>query len=238
MTPPDALDWLTQAIIGPLNEVHEHLDAQQPQVPAGDLTYRAFTYVKPEDVRVVVLGQDPYHHVTPAGTTKANGLAFGLNPAWVAETQYTPHSSWANLLREVARTAPGGIVPPDFDASLESWARQGVLLVNTRLSCAPGLPRSHFGVGWEAVVQELLRRVLPAEPVWLLWGSEALECAARVLEPVDGSWGAHHVLTATHPCRYSATRRTRWLDPFVGCDHFRAANEILTAAGREPIKWV
>lgn len=164
--------------------------------------FRSLRYFVPAHTRVVILGQDPYH--TPG---KACGLSFGLSPTWVKNTGYKPHSSIKNVLDEVTRST-GQVVQ---DLSLESWAKQGVLLLNTRLTCAPHKPMSHAGMGWEQVVSVILDRVVEASDARVMaWGAEARSVARQHFEP-------GRILAASHPCKYSATRGTR---PFVGCGHF------------------
>jgi uracil-DNA glycosylase len=205
-------------------------------VLAPDKVLRALAHTTPGGVRVVILGQDPYHASTAitlpdsSGTPpvpKACGLSFGLNPAWVELTGYRPHSSIANVLAEVERA---GFTPP-ADLSLEGWAQQGVLLLNTLLNVSPGQPRSHTGLGWEAVVADILD-ALPEQPiVWLAWGRHAVDVASAHAKQT------HFVYASTHPCRYSATRGTTTLRAFVGSSPFAYANDCLIHAGLPPVDW-
>lgn len=175
-----------------------------------------------ERVRVVILGQDPYH-----GPGQAHGLAFSV-PSGV---RVPP--SLANIYKEQA--ADLGLPRPVYDkrghGNLESWARQGVLLLNTALTVEAGRAGSHARAGWapltDAVIAAVAAREQPA--VFLLWGAHA----RRKVEQVAGlAPGTHHlVLTAAHPSPLSAHAG------FLGCKHFSQANAFLRAHGRGAIDW-
>jgi uracil-DNA glycosylase len=179
--------------------------------PAG-LVFNALALTPFEDVRVVVLGQDPYH-----GEGQAMGLCFSV-PAGVPLPQ-----SLRNIYEELS-TDLG--VPRPTTGDLTPWARAGVLLLNAVLTVSPGKPASHAGKGWERftdrVISELSRR--REGLVFLLWGRYAQEKGAQV----DAA--RHHVLRASHPSPYSAAG-------FFGCRHFSQANALLEAGGREPVDW-
>lgn len=175
--------------------------------------FRAFTLTDFEDVRVVILGQDPYP--TPG---HANGLAFS-----VSEGVALPRSL-QNIYREV-REDTGAAPPPS--GMLERWAGQGVFLLNTSLTVRAHQPNSHAGKGWEhfttRAVEALSRRERPL--VFLLWGRNARQKG----ELIDRS--RHLVLEAAHPSPMSADRG------FFGCRHFSRANDFLVHHGMEPIAW-
>jgi len=168
--------------------------------------FRALDLTAPSDVRVVIVGQDPYH-----GPGQAQGLAFS-----VAAGQKLP-PSLRNMLDEV-RTDTGW--PSQCRGDLSSWARQGVLLLNSALTVEGGLPQSHAGRGWELLTGALLSKVAASgEPVvFLLWGTAAQRRRAMLER------GAHRVLTANHPSPLSARRPP---EPFIGCRHFSRTNELL-----------
>ena len=170
------------------------------------------------EIKVVIIGQDPYH-----GPGQAQGLAFSVAPG-----QRTP-PSLRNIFKELQRDL--GLAAP-ANGSLERWARQGVLLLNTCLSVEDGLPGSHCGRGWEALTDEIVRAVelSQAPVVFLLWGAHAQK--KRALMPQAEAAG--RVLLANHPSPLSATRGPL---PFVGCGHFAAANRLLQGWGRESIQW-
>lgn len=184
--------------------------------------FRALEFVPPEAVKVVVLGQDPYH-----GAGQAQGLAFS-----VAAGQPKLPPSLRNLLKEV--TADVGR-PSACRDDLSPWAAQGVLLLNSALTVEEGLPQSHAGRGWEALTDALIARVAAApEPVvFMLWGASAQK--KRVLIERAGLAG-HGVLVANHPSPLSANRPPV---PFVGCRHFSRANAFLAdrRPGVSPIAW-
>lgn len=167
-------------------------------------------------VKVVILGQDPYH-----GPGQAHGLCFS-----VARGVKVP-PSLANVFKELK--ADIGIEPPGH-GNLEAWARQGVLLLNNALTVEEGRAGSHQNLGWEAITDAAVAAVAArAEPVvFLLWGSHARKKAERV--PSLGR-SRHLVLTAAHPSPLSAH------NGFLGCRHFSQANAFLEAQGRGGIDW-
>ena len=168
-------------------------------------------------VRVVILGQDPYH-----GPGQAHGLAFSVEPG----VRVPP--SLANIYKELRDDT--GFVPPGH-GHLDHWARQGVLLLNSVLTVEAGQAASHAGKGWEALTDAVVALVSArAEPVaFLLWGSHAQRKAASVASLERG--GPHLVLKAPHPSPLSAH------NGFFGCRHFSKANDFLAANGQTPIDW-
>lgn len=184
-------------------------------LPPEELCLRAFQFFYPEDTRAVILGQDPYH--TPG---KASGLAFGYNKAFEGK----PDASMKMLLKELGNCNLLSYEPdekhgavPVFDYSLESWARQGILLLNTKLTVLEGQPLSHAGIGWEDVVGKVLKYLLENvdEVTYMLWGKEALHTYAKALLMSDPKY--HVVLPTSHPSPLSATRG---VNPFVGSKQF------------------
>jgi uracil-DNA glycosylase len=181
-----------------------------PPQPLTALTLTPF-----DAVRVVILGQDPYH-----GPGQAHGLAFSV-PAGVR-----PPPSLRNIFGEVQRDL--GCAPP-ADGSLERWARQGVLLLNAVLTVEEGKPGAHARRGWEQLTSDLLRRLNEdrSPKVFMLWGAFAQAHRAGLGE-------LHLVLEANHPSPLSARRPPV---PFLGCCHFSRANAFLAAHGRGVIDW-
>lgn len=176
---------------------------------------RALALVAPADVRVVILGQDPYH-----GPGQAEGLAFSVAPG----KPLPP--SLRNIFLEVQRDL--GISPP-ANGSLVRWARQGVLLLNTCLTVEDGQPASHVGRGWETLTDRLLALTAQGRPkAFLLWGAHAQKKTSLL------TGECHAVLRANHPSPLSARRPPA---PFVGCGHFSATNRWLCAQGQMPIDW-
>lgn len=184
--------------------------------PPREQWLRAFELTLLEAVKVVILGQDPYHR---AG--QAHGLSFSV-PAGV---KVPP--SLANIYKEIA--ADLGIAPAS-NGNLEGWARQGVLLLNTALTVEEGRAGAHRSQGWEAITDAAVAAVAarPEPSVFMLWGSHARAKAARLPE-LDS--GRHLVLTAPHPSPLSAHTG------FFGSRHFSQANAFLTARGRSAIDW-
>jgi len=171
-------------------------------------------------VRVLVLGQDPYH-----GAGQAEGLAFS-----VAEgTAWPP--SLRNVLTEWHRDLLLGLPQ---SGSLRPWAQQGVLLLNTSLTVEEGLAGSHSKLGWQTLTSRMVAAVLASvQPtVLLLWGAHAQGVVAGLGAANSGS--QHALLTCNHPSPLSARRGPV---PFVGCGHFGQASRFLTAAGRGPLDW-
>jgi len=181
--------------------------------PKGRNWFRALDLTPLDKVRVVILGQDPYH-----GEGQAHGLCFSV-PGGVR-----PPPSLVNIYKELDSDL--GIAPAGH-GFLEHWARQGVLLLNSVLTVEMGLAASHRDRGWERFTDAVIRLVngKPEPVVFMLWGSYAQKKAAFV----DQS--RHLVLKAAHPSPLSAH------SGFFGCKHFSKANAFLEAHGRQPIDW-
>ncbi len=181
--------------------------------PPGDRIFAAFDHTPLSRVRVVILGQDPYH-----GPGQANGLCFSVFDG----IQHPP--SLVNILKEL-RSDLGISYPRSGD--LSKWADQGVLLLNATLTVRKGEAGSHRGQGWERFTDAVVERLSEEKEglVFLLWGRHAQEKGKRV-DPFS-----HHILEASHPSPFSAHKG------FFGCRHFSKTNEILRGDGREPIDW-
>jgi uracil-DNA glycosylase len=189
--------------------------AQARIVPAQAL--RAMQLTPSASVRVVILGQDPYH-----GVGQAHGLAFSV-PDSVALPP-SLRNIYAEITRDLNRPPPAG-------GNLERWARQGVLLLNVVLTVELDAPARHAKRGWEgftaSVIDTLARDPMPK--VFLLWGA-----FARQFEPAIAANPQHLALWANHPSPLSARRPPV---PFVGCGHFSRANAFLAQHGRGTIDW-
>jgi len=174
---------------------------------------RALQLTPPEQVRVVILGQDPYH-----GRGQAEGLAFSVRPG----VPLPP--SLRNIFKELERDL--GVPRPDHGC-LESWAKQGVLLLNSVLTVEAGNAGSHQGKGWEGFTDEVISAIDREHEhvVFLLWGAYAQKKGQRI------DTAKHCVLRSVHPSPLSAHRG------FIGCGHFSAANAYLREHGRTPIEW-
>ncbi|MDB5102930.1 MAG: uracil-DNA glycosylase [Fibrobacteres bacterium] len=181
--------------------------------PPGPLIFNAFNKTPFDAVKVVILGQDPYH-----GPGQAHGLCFSVQPG------VKPPPSLVNIFKEL-RTDVGFRIPDH--GNLEKWAEQGVLLLNACLTVRAGSPGSHHGKGWEEFTSAAVK-VLNDEKkdlVFLLWGKPA-QVKGAIIDPKR-----HHVLTAAHPSPFSADRG------FFGTRHFSKTNAILEKSGRDPIDW-
>jgi uracil-DNA glycosylase len=181
--------------------------------PKGSEWFRALDLTPLERVRVVILGQDPYH-----GAGQAHGLCFSVQPS------VRPPPSLINIFKELASDLG---IKPARHGLLDHWARQGVLLLNSVLTVEMGRAASHRDRGWErftdAVVAEVNAK--PEPVVFLLWGSYAQKKAAFVDQT------RHLVLKAPHPSPLSAH------SGFFGCRHFSKANAFLESRGLAPIDW-
>ncbi len=171
-----------------------------------------------DEVRVVILGQDPYH-----GPGQAHGLAFSV-PDGVR-----PPPSLRNIFLEL-RSDLGCEIP--VSGSLERWARQGVLLLNAVLTVEDGQPGSHTGKGWELLTDELIAALAQdcAPKAFLLWGAQA-QVKQALIEAASQS---HLILVANHPSPLAARRPPV---PFLGCHHFSRANAFLAKHGRSSVDW-
>jgi uracil-DNA glycosylase len=181
--------------------------------PKGGEWFRALDLTPLEEVRIVILGQDPYH-----GAGQAHGLCFSVQPG----VQTPP--SLVNIFKELESDLGIRAARHGF---LEHWARQGVLLLNSVLTVEMGRAASHRDRGWERFTDQIIREVnAKAEPVvFMLWGSYAQKKAAFL----DTS--RHLVLKAAHPSPLSAH------SGFFGCRHFSKANAFLVSRGLAPIDW-
>ncbi len=181
--------------------------------PPGNLIFNAFNKTPIDEVKVVILGQDPYH-----GPGQAHGLCFS-----VPEGVKSP-PSLVNIFKEIS--AELGIPIPKH-GNLESWARQGVLLINATLTVRANNAGSHQGKGWEIFTDAVIRAVSDNKEgvVFLLWGKYAQAKAALI----DSK--KHYILMAAHPSPLSAYAG------FNGCGHFSKTNEYLVQTGKTPIDW-
>jgi len=181
--------------------------------PPGNRIFAAFDYTPFSKVKVVILGQDPYH-----GDGQAHGLCFSV-PDGVALPP-----SLVNIYKEL--TTDLGIPVPK-SGNLENWAKQGVLLLNATLTVRANQAGSHQRRGWENFSDEIIRQLSARHTglVFILWGSYAQAKEALI----DTS--KHYVLKAVHPSPLSVYRG------FFGCRHFSKTNELLSQAGKEPVDW-
>lgn len=181
--------------------------------PPASKIFAAFDACPFDEVRVVIMGQDPYH-----GPGQANGLCFSVSP----QAQMPP--SLVNIFKEVSDDT-GAPMPENGD--LTRWARLGVLLLNASLTVREHSPKSHSGIGWERLTDAAVRALAQQRDsiVFMLWGSDAIRKGSFI----DRS--RHLVLTSPHPSPLSAYRG------FFGNHHFSQANAYLIAHGKEPVQW-
>ncbi len=175
--------------------------------------FNALKYTPFDQVRVVILGQDPYH-----GQGQAHGLCFSVAPG------VAPPPSLQNIFRELHSDLG---IPMPTHGCLEHWAKQGVLLLNSVLTVEAGKPQSHANIGWETFTDKIVRLLNNEKQglIFLLWGTPA----QRKGQFIDTT--RHHVLKATHPSPLSAHRG------FLGCKHFSKTNQLLRQMGQPEIDW-
>lgn len=182
--------------------------------PPQEQLFKAFEHCAPGDVKVVILGQDPYH-----GEGQAHGLCFSV-PDGVAHPP-----SLRNIFRELEED-----IGREYPASgnLTPWAKQGVLLLNTLLSVEEARPNSHKSLGWERFTNAVISALSDSRKgvIFMLWGSHARK-KKKLIDPVS-----HHILEAGHPSPLSANRGY-----WFGNGHFSKANQLLRLKGESPIHW-
>ena len=195
-------------------EIKDHLISDNAEgkivLPEPKNFFRAFDLCELNKVKVVIIGQDPYH--TPG---VPNGLAFSVN-----KNQKLP-PSLINIFRELE----SDLGVKNYIGDLSAWSRQGVLLLNTCLSVCAGLPASHSNIGWEnftnAAIEEIQKK---KNIIFLLWGKHAQQKKAFIQED-------NFILEAAHPSPLSAN------NGFFGCNHFSKTNNLLASLGSDPIDW-
>jgi uracil-DNA glycosylase len=181
--------------------------------PPASLIFNAFNQCPFHDVKVVIIGQDPYH-----GPGQAHGLCFSVPPG----VDVPP--SLVNIYKELERDLG---IPPSASGDLSSWAKQGVLLLNATLTVEAHKAGSHQNKGWEQFTDGVIHKLAEQHRnlVFMLWGSYAQRKGAFI------STDNHLVLSSVHPSPLSAYRG------FLGCGHFSRANAYLVEHGKQPIEW-
>lgn len=182
--------------------------------PPGPLIFNAFTQTPFKKVRVVIIGQDPYHN-----PGQAHGLSFSV-PSGVK-----PPPSLMNIYKEI-NSSLGIPMPAEF-GNLTKWAEQGVMLLNAILTVRANEPGSHSKIGWMNFTDAVIKKISDEKTgvIFLLWGKFAQEKQVLIDET------KHHVLKAAHPSPFSA------FQGFFGCNHFVKVNELLTSHELQPIDW-
>ena len=181
--------------------------------PPGSLMFNAFGKTPFDKVKVVLLGQDPYHN-----SGQAHGLSFSVPPG------ITKPPSLINIFKELQSDLG---ISPSADGNLEKWATQGVLLLNASLTVRQNEPGSHSKIGWIEFTDAVIKKISEEKKgvIFLLWGRFAQDKQVLIDET------KHHVLKAAHPSPFSADKG------FFGCKHFSKTNEFLMHEGLQPIDW-
>ncbi|MBF0433309.1 MAG: uracil-DNA glycosylase [Fibrobacteria bacterium] len=181
--------------------------------PPGKLIFNAFEHCPFDKVKVVIIGQDPYH-----GPGQAHGLCFSV-PIGIK-----PPPSLINIYKELQQDV--GVTPPSH-GNLEKWARQGILLLNSSLTVQAHQAFSHSKIGWQTFTDSVIKKINDEKKgiIFILWGRPAQE-KGKFIDTF-----AHHVLKSVHPSPLSAHRG------FFGCRHFSKTNELLVQMGKSPIDW-
>lgn len=176
--------------------------------------FNALKYTSFSDVKVVILGQDPYH-----GRGQAHGLCFSVKKG------IPQPPSLKNIFQEIRDDL--GEPMSDENGELTAWTKQGVLLLNTVLTVRAGQANSHKGIGWEIFTDHMIRLLNDRKDpiVFLLWGANARSKTVLLTNPV------HKILTCAHPSPFSAS------NGFFGCRHFSKANAFLQSVGKDPVDW-
>ena len=181
--------------------------------PANDMIFNAFNFTTPNNIKVVILGQDPYH-----GKGQANGLSFS-----VTNGVKTP-PSLRNIFKELQSDLNHSI---PTNGNLDSWTNQGVLLLNATLTVREKKAGSHQELGWELFTDSVIKKISDKKEgiIFLLWGAFAQKKSVLI------DTNKHHILTASHPSPFSAYKG------FLGCKHFSKTNKILLNNNQKPINW-
>lgn len=213
-----------QEVLGPVKradffqQLMARIDAERTAgkaiYPPASEVFNALSLTPLDNVKVVILGQDPYH-----GPGQAHGLCFSVQPG-----VKTP-PSLVNIYKELAQDIEGFHIPEH--GNLTAWAEQGILLLNTVLTVEQGKAHSHAKWGWETFTDAVIKSVNDTQHgvVFLLWGSHAQKKGQNI------DTQKHYVLNAPHPSPLSAHRG------FLGCRHFSQTNALLSQQGKTPVNW-
>ena len=220
-------EQLPEDVVSQTQRLLEHVNTMRQTetiYPAQDNILNALALTAPANVRVVILGQDPYH-----GPGQAMGLSFS-----VPKGQKLP-PSLRNIYKEIA--ADLGCAAP-VCGDLPSWAQQGVLLLNTTLTVREHAANSHAKLGWKILTDAIVRLCLRLDQpvVFLTWGRHAIDMV-EAASKATGTSANKFFLASTHPSPLSATRAAGDLPAFMGSRPFSRANELLTQHGAIPIDW-
>jgi len=197
-----------------LNYVQQRREQNIQIYPPQDEIFNAFSYTPFDQVKIVMLGQDPYH-----GKNQAHGICFSVKPG----IKIPP--SLRNIYKELATDIEGFDIPTH--GYLKNWATQGILMLNAVLTVEEGKANSHKKLGWETFTDVIIDKINQEKQgvIFLLWGQQAQKKCAHI------DTNKHIILTAPHPSPLSAHRG------FLGCKHFSQANTLLKKQGKTPIQW-
>lgn len=203
----------TQDYYKKLKQIIEQKYTTTKVYPPKNKIFNAFSLCKYNDLKVVILGQDPYHQ-----PNQAQGLAFSTPP------EITNPPSMVNILKEINSDIGNSNCN---DGDLTPWAKQGVLLINTILTVEDSKAKSHHNIGWEIFTDNIIKHISSNfdRVIFLLWGSPAI-AKTKLIDK-----NKHYILTAPHPSPLSAYRG------FFGCKHFSKTNEILRTLEKPEITW-
>ncbi len=216
---PKGWEHLFETARGELNHISNLLKDEKMYYPLKTDIFKVYEMMKPEDIKVVLIGQDPYPqyiNIDGIGTPRAMGMSFS-----VKRGDSIP-SSLQNIFKELLRSVNGFIPPTHGD--LSRWCKQGVFLLNIALTVEPGKPDSHTQL-WMGFIKKTLGHILSINPkcIYMLWGNNAKSVIPFI--------GKSEVLTTSHPSGFSCRMG------FLGCDHFNKVNEILVKQGKKKIDW-
>ncbi|MFA6119619.1 MAG: uracil-DNA glycosylase [Parachlamydiales bacterium] len=195
--------------------LNEEIEKNITIYPPVQSIFNAFCQTPYDDVKVVIMGQDPYH-----GNGQAHGLSFSVPDGIIAPP------SLKNIFKELMQDVQ---IKEPKTGNLISWTKQGVLLLNATLSVRESQPKSHYGKGWELFTDKVIEVLSAREDpiVFLLWGNSAREKVNNIFKNQKTK---HLILQAAHPSFYSAAN-------FFGCRHFSKTNEFLKKNGKKPVDW-
>ncbi len=202
-----------------MNRVRKRREEGWVVYPPQEAVFQALKTTQPQEVKCVLLGQDPYH-----GSGQANGLSFSV----AADCRLPP--SLRNIFKELSQDL-GCPCPPNGD--LSGWAKQGVLLLNSVLTVEEGKPESHAKLGWQTLTGEIVRILLTLDQpvVFLLWGKYAQTVVRNAWNTLPAPPQRKHLIATVHPSPLSAGRG------FFGSRPFSRVNSCLQSEGAEPIRW-
>lgn len=223
--------WLTllpkdiiEKMVDIKNKINQIEDNGTKVYPPESDRFKALELVDPKDLKVVIIGQDPYH-----GEGQAMGLSFSVNKG----VKIPP--SLRNIFKELNNDLD---IPIPGNGDLTPWAKQGVLLLNSCLTVEAKKPASHKDLGWQDFTKEIVKLTLemPQPIVYLCWGKFSLDIIEKAKKECEIE-GAKEILTSTHPSPFSANNKKSDLKPFIGSKPFSKTNEILIENDSKPIDW-